>query len=72
MISVHFSNKAVNNFADAAAADNARFNRFFHAMLDKGIYLPPSAYETWFVSNALSPDDVVDTLNAAEESIKGL
>jgi len=46
MISVHFSDKPVNNFADAAAANNERFNRYFHHMLNAGVYLPPSAYET--------------------------
>jgi glutamate-1-semialdehyde 2,1-aminomutase len=72
MISVHFSEKPVNNFADAAAADNATFNRFFHAMLDRGIYLPPSAYETWFLCNALSDADISETIKAAKESIESL
>jgi glutamate-1-semialdehyde 2,1-aminomutase len=67
MISVHFSDKPVTNFTDAATADNALFNRFFHAMLDKGIYLPPSAYETWFVSTALSDEDISETIAAARE-----
>jgi glutamate-1-semialdehyde 2,1-aminomutase len=44
MISVHFSAHAVTDFATASSADNARFNRFFHAMLKRGIYLPPSAF----------------------------
>lgn len=66
MISVHFSDKPVNNFAAAAAADNAKFNRFFHAMLNDGIYLPPSAYETWFISNALSTEDINETIEAAK------
>ncbi|MBX2907892.1 MAG: glutamate-1-semialdehyde 2,1-aminomutase [Taibaiella sp.] len=69
MISVHFSEKPVNNFADAAAADNATFNKFFHLMLNKGIYLPPSAFETWFVSHAISAADVEATLLAARESL---
>lgn len=72
MISVHFSENPVNNFADAAAADNATFNRFFHAMLDRGIYLPPSAYETWFLCNALSDADISETIKAAKESIESL
>lgn len=72
MISVHFSEKPVNNFADAAAADNATFNRFFHLMLNKGVYLPPSAYETWFVSHAISEADVEATLLAARQSLAEL
>src|SRR5215207_5268993 len=69
MISIHFSTKPVIDFASAAAADNALFNRFFHAMLDRGIYLPPSAFETWFLSTALTKEDLDTTIQAAEESI---
>jgi len=65
MISVHFSDKPVNNFADAAAANNTLFNRFFHSMLNSGVYLPPSAYETWFVSHAISESDIEQTIDAA-------
>jgi len=70
MISVHFSEKEVSDFASAAAADNARFNRLFHAMLDRGIYLPPSAYESWFLSNALSYENLDATIQAFEESLE--
>ena len=69
MISVHFSKRPVNNFADAAAADNLFFNKFFHAMLGRGVYLPPSAYESWFLSNALTYEDLDSTINAAKESL---
>ncbi len=64
MISVHFSKVPVTNFADAAAADNLVFNKYFHAMLNSGIYLPPSAYESWFISNALCIDDINMTIEA--------
>ncbi len=69
MISVHFSNTRVRNFADAAAADNARFNKLFHKMLDRGVYLAPSAFETWFVSSAISDEDVNATIAALQEGI---
>lgn len=69
MISVHFSEKSVSNFADAANADNLKFNKFFHSMLDRGVYLPPSAFETWFVSNAISEEDINKTISSAAESI---
>lgn len=65
MISVHFSDKPVNNFSDAAAVNNTLFNRFFHSMLNSGVYLPPSAYETWFVSHAISESDIEQTIDAA-------
>jgi glutamate-1-semialdehyde 2,1-aminomutase len=67
MISVHFSNKPVIDFATAGSANNALFNKFFHSMLDKGIYLPPSAYETWFICNALSYDDIDYTVEMTKE-----
>ena len=69
MISLHFSDKPVRNFADASAADNQFFNKFFHDMLDHGIYLPPSAFESWFLSNALSYEDLDKTIKAAEKSL---
>ena len=70
MISVHFSNKPVNNFSDAAAADNKKFNQFFHAMLQRGVYLPPSAFESWFLNNALTKKDLDATIAAAKESLQ--
>lgn len=70
MISIHFSNQPVTDFASAASANNQVFNRFFHAMLDKGIYLPPSAFESWFLNNALSYVDLDETIKAAKESLE--
>ena len=72
MMSVHFTNKPVNNFADASNANNLMFNKFFHAMLNEGIYLPPSAYESWFLSNALSYYDLDETINAARKTVSAL
>jgi glutamate-1-semialdehyde 2,1-aminomutase len=69
MISVHFSDKPVIDFASASSSNNALFNKFFHAMLNRGVYLPPSAFETWFLSNALTKDDLDATTKAAEESL---
>lgn len=70
MISVHFSEHAVNDFADAASANNDLFKKYFHAMLDEGIYLPPSAFESWFLNNALTKKDIDYTIEATEESLK--
>ena len=69
MISVHFSDKPVIDFASAASANNTYFNRFFHSLLDQGIYLPPSAFETWFISHALSTDDIDETIRAVEKAV---
>ncbi|WP_207495977.1 glutamate-1-semialdehyde 2,1-aminomutase [Aridibaculum aurantiacum] len=70
MISVHFSDHAVTDFATASSANNARFNQFFHAMLKRGIYLPPSAFEAWFLNNALTQQDLDETIRAAKESLQ--
>lgn len=69
MISIHFSDHPVVEFSSAASANNALFNKFFHAMLDRGVYLPPSAFETWFLSNALTREDLDRTIVAATESL---
>jgi glutamate-1-semialdehyde 2,1-aminomutase len=69
MISVHFSDHPVVDFASASSANNALFSKFFHAMLDRGIYLPPSAFETWFLSHALTKEDIDATIKAAAESL---
>jgi len=70
MISVYFCAHDVVDFKSASEADIFMFNKFFHHLLDAGIYLPPSAYETWFLSNALSYEDIDKTL-AAVESFPG-
>jgi len=67
MISVHFNQNQVIDFATAASSDIQVFNKFFHFMLGKGIYLPPSAFETWFVSYAISKNDIDKTIDAAEQ-----
>ncbi len=67
MMSVHFGSHEVNNFEDAKACDNNLFNKFFHHMLSNGVYLPPSAFESWFISNALSEADIQKTIEVAEQ-----
>ena len=71
MISVHFSHTPVTDFETAAeAASNGMFNKFFHGMLDQGIYIAPSAYETWFLTDALTYKDLDQTINAADHAAK--
>jgi glutamate-1-semialdehyde 2,1-aminomutase len=67
MMSLHFCNFDVVDFNTASKANIPMFNQFFHHMLRQGIYLPPSAYESWFLSNALSYEDLNNTLEAAEK-----
>ena len=70
MISIHFSEHPIINFASAAAANNELFKKFFHAMLKRGVYLPPSAFETWFLCSALTKDDLDVTIQKAKESLQ--
>jgi glutamate-1-semialdehyde 2,1-aminomutase len=70
MLGVAFSAAPIRNFADAKAADHARYARFFHAMLDRGIWLPPSSYEAMFVSAAHTAEDVHAIIAAARESFR--
>ena len=70
MISIHFSEHPVTDFASAAAANNELFKKYFHAMLKRGIYLPPSAYESWFLNNSLSYTDLDETIAKTRESLQ--
>ena len=57
MVSVRFAEGEGANFADMKAADTFRYPAFFHAFLDHGVFAPPSVFETWFVSTALTDAD---------------
>ena len=70
MISVHFSDKPVTDFATAASCDIPLFNKLFHFMLEHGVYLPPSAYESWFLSDALSYKDLDKTIELFKKFTK--
>ena len=70
MISVHFSADPVFDFETAKKGDNARFKQFFHGMLDEGIYIAPSAYETWFITDALTFEDLDFTIAAVAKVAK--
>jgi glutamate-1-semialdehyde 2,1-aminomutase len=64
MISVHFDASPVTDLKSAAKGDNETFRKFFHGLLAEGIYIAPSAYETWFITDALTYDDLDDTIAA--------
>ncbi|MFC0602949.1 glutamate-1-semialdehyde 2,1-aminomutase [Winogradskyella pulchriflava] len=72
MISVHFCDDAVVDFESAAKGNNETFKKFFHGMLNKGIYIAPSAFETWFITDALTYQDLNETIAAVEEVAKTL
>jgi glutamate-1-semialdehyde 2,1-aminomutase len=64
MISVHFTELPVKDFESSNSSNIDRFNKFFHGMLEQGVYLPPSAFESWFLNNALSTRDLDETIEA--------
>ena len=72
MMSLHFSNEKITDFATASAADNDRFCKYFHHMLDKGVHLPPSPFESWFISYALKETDIQHTIDATADFAKKL
>jgi glutamate-1-semialdehyde 2,1-aminomutase len=61
MFSIHFTDEAVVDFETAKLGDNDTFKKFFHYLLNEGIYIPPSAYESWFLSNALTYEQLDKT-----------
>jgi len=64
MISVHFDANPVYDFATAKNGDNETFKKFFHGLLKRGVYIAPSAYETWFITDALTYEDLDFTIEA--------
>lgn len=72
MISVHFDANPVVDFQTAKNGDNDTFKKFFHGLLNEGIYIAPSAYETWFITDALTYEDLDFTINAIDKVSKSL
>ena len=70
MFGLYFREGPVETFEDAKASDTGRFNRFFHAMLERGVYLAPSAFEAGFVSSAHGDAEITHTLEAARQSFE--
>ena len=69
MISLHFTNDPVVNFETAKAGDNSHFKNYFHGMLSSGVYLPPSAFESYFLNDAISYQDLDHTIDSFEKII---
>lgn len=72
MISVHFSKTPVLDLKTASLGNNKRFRQFFHGMLEAGIYIPPSAFESWFITDALTYEDLNYTISAIKNISKSL
>ena len=72
MISIHFSETEVVDFETAATGNNDTFKAFFHGMLNEGVYIAPSAFETWFITDALTYEDLDETIAAVKKVAKTL
>ncbi len=70
MMSLHFTDQPVVDFRTAALGNNEDFKAYFHGMLNRGVYLPPSAFESYFLNDALSEKDIDFTLSAFEDWLK--
>ena len=72
MLSVFFHAGPVTDFASASRSDMTRFTKFFHGLLKRGVHLPPSGYESWFLSNALQQADLDKTLDVIAQTVTEL
>ncbi|HEX8577268.1 MAG TPA: glutamate-1-semialdehyde 2,1-aminomutase [Flavobacterium sp.] len=72
MVSVHFDENPVTDFKSAAKGDNITFKKFFHGLLQEGVYIAPSAYESWFITDALTYEDLDYTIEAVNKVSKTL
>jgi glutamate-1-semialdehyde 2,1-aminomutase len=68
MLCPYLSDRPVLNFADVLRTDRTRWTRFFHAMLERGVLLPPSPFEAWFVSSAHDAATIDRVIAAAGEA----
>jgi len=69
MLSLHFTEQPVVDFQSATLGDNELFKNYFHGMLDQGIYLPPSAFESYFLNDAITFTDINYTIEAFRKVI---
>lgn len=72
MMSLFFRESAPRNFAEVSASDEGRYRAYFHGLLQRGVFMPPSMYETVFVSAAHTDADIAETLNAADQVFQTL
>src|SRR5262249_16839962 len=72
MFGILFADKPVKNYQDSLKIDAHRFAKFFHHLLSRGVYLPPSAVDAACVSAAHTPDDIEQTIDVANDALKSL
>lgn len=72
MISIFFTKERVSGFKAASKTDQEFFKQFFHEMLNRGIYLPPSPFESWFLATSLTYNMLDKTIGAAKEALTAI
>ena len=72
MFCAYFSHRPVHNLGDAMSSNRERFAKFFHGLLERGVYLAPSQFEAGFISTAHAEQDIASTIQAASEVMKTL
>ncbi|MDH3712087.1 MAG: aminotransferase class III-fold pyridoxal phosphate-dependent enzyme, partial [Cyclobacteriaceae bacterium] len=72
MMSLFFTSQEVTNFKTASSSQTETFSRYFQSMLAAGIYLPPSQYESWFISRAITPEITTKIIEANRLSLQAL
>src|SRR5207247_10156511 len=72
MLTPFFQQSPVRDEASAKSSDTAAYAQFFHGLLDRGVYPPPSPFETWFVSLAHTDDDIAQVASAATQAFGGV
>ncbi len=72
MISIFFTDQAVNDFEGAKSCDTEMFGKYFQGMLNEGVYLPPAQFESWFLSTSLSAEDLDHIVKSHEKVLKNL
>lgn len=72
LMTLFFHDDEISDYTVAAQSDRDRYSQFFHGMLDRGFYLPPSQFEAWFVSLAHSPEEMEETASEAKAVLGGL
>ena len=72
MMCVYFQNEHVSNFVEAKNSNLNNFKKYFHSMLENGVYLPPSQFESWFLSNSIGEKEVDKIIDASYQSFQKL
>jgi glutamate-1-semialdehyde 2,1-aminomutase len=72
MFTLFFTDKNVENFTDAKTSDLIKFGQYFRGMLNRGIYLPPSQFESWFLSDSIGEEELEKIITASWDTLTSM